>query len=304
MNKYLTMKKNLILALMLFSAVSVFAQKTNLVFFTEQGENFYLSLNGIQQNTGPQSNLMVTAVPGESCKVNIKFDDPALGEINKNLIFGQGTETSYIIRLNNSDEWVIRYVKESPLAQAPAPPEDRSVVAYQVPGPSAGVSASDGGTTVIINMNVGGVTNTSSSSSQTISTSAVTTTTGVNEPEPIAIVEPPPPPPPLPGYGGPVGCPWPMSPIDFVNVKSSISSKTFEDSKMTIAKQVVGANCLLCSQVKEIMMLFTYEDTKLDFAKFAYQHTYDLGNYYQLNDAFTYETTIDELNEYINSSGK
>jgi hypothetical protein len=295
------MKKNLILLLILFSAMTISAQKTNLVFFTEQGETIYLYLNGVQQNVEPQSNMMITGLPDPSYKVNIKFDDPALGEINKNLMFGQGTETSYVIRLNNSDEWVIRYVKESPVAQAPAPPEGRRVLAYSAVAPVQQAISNNGGTTVIINMNVGSVTSTSSSSSSTQTISTSTATTEVNEPEPVAIIEEPAPV-ALPGYSGPVGCPWPMSPQDFANVKSSISSKTFEDSKMTIAKQVVGSNCLLCSQVKEIMLLFTYEDTKLEFAKFAYKHTYDVGNYYQLNDAFTYELTIDELNEYINSS--
>jgi len=92
-----------------------------------------------------------------------------------------------------------------------------------------------------------------------------------------------------------------MSPIDFSNVKNSISSKAFEDSKYTIAKQVLNSNCLLTNQVKEIMLLFSFEETRLDFAKFAYGRTYDIGNYYQLNDAFTFESTIDELNEYIES---
>jgi hypothetical protein len=105
---------------------------------------------------------------------------------------------------------------------------------------------------------------------------------------------------PLPGYSGSIGCPNPMMPTEFDDVKRSISSKTFEDSKLTIAKQVIGANCLLCSQVKEIMLLFTFEGTRLDLAKFAYKYTYDISNYYKLNDAFTFESSIDELNNYIN----
>jgi hypothetical protein len=166
-------------------------------------------------------------------------------------------------------------------------------------GPPTGNTGSDKEPTIIINMNVGNVTTTSN-----VSGTAETTTTqvpAVNEPvgvigQPVPVA--------LPGYAGPVGCAWPMAPADFNSVKNSISSKTFEDSKLTIAKQVVGSNCLLCSQVKEIMMLFTYEDTKLDFAKFAYGHTYDIGNYYMLNDAFTFESSIDELNEYIGGMPK
>ena len=38
-----------------------------------------------------------------------------------------------------------------------------------------------------------------------------------------------------------------------------------------------------------------------DFAKYAYGYTFDLGNYYKLNDAFTFESSISELNNYVNS---
>ena len=92
-----------------------------------------------------------------------------------------------------------------------------------------------------------------------------------------------------------------MNDNDFQGVKQSISSKSFEDSKLTMAKQVLNSNCLFSSQVKEIMMLFSFEDTRLELAKAGYGNTYDIGNYYKVNDAFTFESSIDELNAYINS---
>ena len=92
-----------------------------------------------------------------------------------------------------------------------------------------------------------------------------------------------------------------MDPTAFENAKKSIASKDFEDSKIKIAKQIINTNCLLSSQVKEIMMLFDFENTRLELAKYAYGYTYDLGNYYIVNDAFDFESSIDELNEYINS---
>jgi len=45
--------------------------------------------------------------------------------------------------------------------------------------------------------------------------------------------------------------------------------------------------------------LFAFEDSRLNFAKFAYAYTLDLGNFYKVNDAFTFETSVDELNRYI-----
>lgn len=103
----------------------------------------------------------------------------------------------------------------------------------------------------------------------------------------------------MPGYDGRIGCNWPMSDGDFASAKQSIGSKTFEDSKLTIAKQVISSNCLFAHQVREVMAMFDFEDTKLDFAKYAYGYTYDLNNYFKVNDAFEFESTIDELNAYI-----
>ncbi len=102
------------------------------------------------------------------------------------------------------------------------------------------------------------------------------------------------------GYNGAIGCDWPMDEAQFSDAQQSVSSKSFEDSKMTVAKQITGANCLTADQVKRMMMEFDFEDSKLEFAKFAYNKTYDIGNYYKLNDAFDFESSIDELNEYIN----
>jgi len=92
----------------------------------------------------------------------------------------------------------------------------------------------------------------------------------------------------------------PMSPEDFASAKASISSKSFEDSKLTLAKQIAASNHLTSKQVKEIMQLFSFEDSKLDFAKFAYKYVYDPNNYYIVNDAFKFSSSIDELNEFIN----
>ncbi len=105
----------------------------------------------------------------------------------------------------------------------------------------------------------------------------------------------------MPGYSGPVGCPYPMSTSEFEEAKTSIASKGFEDTKMTLAKQIGGSRCFTADQVKQLMALFSFEDNKLDLAKFAYDHTYDIGNYYKVNDAFSFESSVEELNEYIKS---
>jgi hypothetical protein len=95
------------------------------------------------------------------------------------------------------------------------------------------------------------------------------------------------------------GCYTPVSETEFAEIKKSISSKSFSDSKMQIAQQVVKSNCLSSVQIREIMKLFDFEGDRLEFAKFAYSFTFDKNNYYKVNDAFDFESSIDELNAFI-----
>ncbi|MBK9416514.1 MAG: DUF4476 domain-containing protein [Flavobacteriales bacterium] len=146
-----------------------------------------------------------------------------------------------------------------------------------------------------------GTTTSGTTTTTTRTTTTRTTTTSTSPPAPVAPAKPVKEPEvySMPGYTGPVGCAWPMSSTEFSDAKQSIESKSFEESKMTTAKQVGRDRCFTVEQVKGIMATFSFEDSKLDFAKYAYDRTYDIGNYFKVNDAFTFESSMDELNEFI-----
>ena len=149
-----------------------------------------------------------------------------------------------------------------------------------------------GGANVSMNINLGGMNATSSYSETT--TTTVHSSSGAPTPTQQNVYV-------MPGYSGPTGCPWPMSDGDFNQAKNSVNSKSFEDSKLTMAKQIFDHNCMLSSQVRDIMTTFDFEATKLEFAKYAYGRTYDIGNYYKVNDVFDFESSISDLNAYINN---
>ncbi len=94
------------------------------------------------------------------------------------------------------------------------------------------------------------------------------------------------------------GC-YPMERSRFNNALNSIRSKSFSDIQLRIAKRIVSYNCLSVRQLKRIAQIFDFEDTKLEFAKFSYTYCYDPGNYWKINDIFTFESTMEELDEYI-----
>lgn len=294
-----------------------------MIVFAEQGEAFYLVLNGVRQNANPETNVKVTDLAADSYKLKLIFEDQNIPELDKSIYFQtRGNEYTFNVKQNKKGEYVLRFVSEVPVAQAPPPASTQSVIVYSTTPPPAvtttttttttsmgntnggvsmGVNVNDPdmGVNFNVNLNTGGMGTGSTTSTYTETTT--TTTSNVNnnvvvydQPQVIYV----------PGYGGPVGCPRPMMPQNFQNAKQTIASKSFEDSKLTIAKQIVNTNCLTSAQVRELCDQFDFEDTKLEFAKYCYGYTYDIGNYYMVNDAFTFESSIDELNNYINQNSR
>ncbi len=101
---------------------------------------------------------------------------------------------------------------------------------------------------------------------------------------------PPPPPPCM------------VSPEEFSLVKESVNKQSFNATKVTVAKQVISAKkCYTAQQIKEIMKLFSFEDSRIEIAKYAWDFCIDKQNYFNVNDAFTFSSSIEELNKFIQS---
>lgn len=302
------MKTVLFFATAFFLTLNSVAQEGNMAFFTEQGEKFWVVLNGVRQNEEPQTNVRVTGLNAPGYKMKVIFEDPALAELDKNVMLSPGNEVTYNIKKNNKGEYVVRYLTEAPLAQAKPAPAQKTVVYHEQPAPQKEVTITESTTTttnpgtgenvsISIGVNANGSggamdVNINEGYSQTTTTTTTVSSTSST---------PPPAQRPAPGYDGSYGCDYPMSPQEFDQAKNAISSKSFEDTKFSVAKQVTSSKCLLATQVKEVMSLFDYEDTKLDFAKYAYDYTYDIDNYFKVNDAFTFESSIEELDEFLST---
>lgn len=78
-----------------------------------------------------------------------------------------------------------------------------------------------------------------------------------------------------------------------------LRNTSFESDRIIIAKQAIRGNSYSSDQIGGIMMEFSYESSRLDIAKFAYGFCLDPENYYQVNSAFQYSSSIDELDRFI-----
>lgn len=311
-------------------AGSLQAFTSNLVIFTESGDRFTLYLNGRAVTDFPVNNLKMQEIPVGTHNIRVAWQNASWTAFDATVTINQGTEITYNIAWDSRRNYSLEFVSEVALNYNPQRPNSQMTVTLDpnfAPGMAnnTGVTGTSGttgsGTQTNVDMTVSGTTTTTSTG---FSTTMSTTGTGdpgpdevgatveigvtgdpdviMEDPEPeVIVVEEAPAslPDPLPGYTGPIGCDYPITQMDFDGIKNSIAAKSFEDSKVKLAKQALRDRCLLTSQVVQILNLFTFESSKLDFAKYAHAYTYDIGNYYKVNDVFTFESSIDELDEYI-----
>lgn len=97
----------------------------------------------------------------------------------------------------------------------------------------------------------------------------------------------------------PVPVHYGMNDYEFEQLRITIRKLSFESSKMQIAKQALSMNQVTSRQVAELVSIMTFESSKLELAKFAYHKTIDKENYFILNDSFTFESSILDLNNFI-----
>lgn len=119
--------------------------------------------------------------------------------------------------------------------------------------------------------------------------------------------------PPGYGYGSghyePVVCSPPvpvqigMTPFHFNRTLQMIDDRPFDRDKMMIARQAIVSNGISSEQVSQLMDLLTFESSKLQLAKFAFNYVDDPESYFIVNDGFTFSSSIRELNNFIYGQG-
>ena len=306
-------KKTLLSICILFiMCVSAVAQEVGaLTIFSENGEKFYLILNGLRQNNVAQTNVRVDGLNQPSYTAKIIFEDKTLPEVSRNYLMicdadKNMMDVTYKIKHDKSGMPKLGMMptsfipyKEVPAAATP----DVYVVHYGTPDPmpatttvsqttttTTAVTPNTGGQVNINGVNMGvSVSTPGEVTTQTTTTRTTTTTTGG---EPVGQ--------PIKAAQGCAGS-YAMMPGDFGSAVNTIKKESFDDTKLSTAKQIAGGNCLNAGQIADICKLFSFEEKKLDFAKFAYNHCTDVNNYFKVNGVFTFSSSTEDLNKYIQS---
>lgn len=86
---------------------------------------------------------------------------------------------------------------------------------------------------------------------------------------------------------------------EFNRLLITLSEASFEQTRLLIAREAVASRVLTAEQVYMIMLRFSFESTKLEFAKFAYSRTMDKSSYFIVHRAFSFDSSKRELTRYI-----
>ncbi len=107
--------KNIIYTLLISFVTQQLSAQSQLTFFTEEGENFTLYVNGKQAYNTPQSRVTATANTSDFAQIKIKFDASGAPELKKNMMIEANMHTTSIIKKNKKGRYIFRGVSSVPV---------------------------------------------------------------------------------------------------------------------------------------------------------------------------------------------
>jgi hypothetical protein len=91
-----------------------------------------------------------------------------------------------------------------------------------------------------------------------------------------------------------------ISDTEFIKLKNNVRFSTSDNSRLMIVKQGIDGSYFTAAQVKELVLLLSYESAQLEIAKYAYGKTVNQADYLlYLNDVFVSKTNKEELSRYV-----
>ncbi len=294
----------------------------SLTVFSQNGDKFFLFLDGVQQNDEARSDIRVQQIPGLYYNAKIVFKNPSLAPIIKNNLYISDGEdvlmdAAYRLRRDKTGKPKLNFYSMKTVQQNFIPAPGLFVYNFGNTGLIAGVSKPASPKKAVASTVKGSISNIKITSvddkpkaspkpiasktvkkpttiSPTVETKPKASVTSVTpkaiytKEENNATVED------IKKCNG-----WPMGKADLAAAIKTVEESGKDADKLVTAKELITSNCLLVSQVKEFSTLFKNEKTRLDFVKFAYKYTSDKRNYAELQKLFSLEINKRELIKFI-----
>lgn len=95
--------------------------------------------------------------------------------------------------------------------------------------------------------------------------------------------------------------PYDLTAMDFANVKKVAGEKETDSEKLKAMQAALGEHTYSTDQVKEMLGWFSFDDTRVTFAKWCYPHVVDKANYGELSSIFSFENTRNDFDKFMSS---
>ncbi|WP_161889693.1 DUF4476 domain-containing protein [Pontibacter russatus] len=80
----------------------------------------------------------------------------------------------------------------------------------------------------------------------------------------------------------------------------TMRSRDSESTKMSIAREAVRNGSIAAEDLKRVLQEFEFENARVEFAKYAYDYLCDREHFYYIYDAFSFDSSVEELERYSN----
>ncbi|MDP4596479.1 MAG: DUF4476 domain-containing protein [Crocinitomicaceae bacterium] len=363
--------KTPILLLLLFLSSALFAQ-SNLSIFNNNGQSFYVVLNGIRQNSKPETNVQVGQIKNGSYAVKVIFADGKTPDIDKNflidapyditarIIFKKGKgklqlmgqepthgviQEAVVYRPTDAATYSDAVVVITPPVQTSTtiqttPVQNTTTIQTTGTGNTTGINMnvniqetpntttqtlntttttttttgtipdenvnlnmnlSVGGVSVNLNANASGtglgtgatITETSSSSSSTTTTQVVQNQQNqqnAQQQQVIAQVQQAP-------LSSRVNCTKTMNRLEAF--KAELQDQSFEEDRLEALQLELKSTCLTSAQAEQLIDLFTFDENRLEVAKYLSDRLTDRDNAGALAKKLTFDSNKMEYRRYI-----
>lgn len=264
------------------------ARTGNLNIFSEDGDLFFLVLNGQPQNREPQNNIRVEDLPSPVYNARIIFVDSDRKPIVKTLQVADTDnkmmDVTYRLRRDKTGTVKLQPYSAVDVKRQYRVPAGMYVCRY---GQKDNSRLSRKATHTAVPQAINEMP-TSAESSTDIPTGQVIPEENFTQAKNH-----------LPSVSSANNCRGrAMKSADLNLAIETVMASDFEDAKVSTAKAIVSGNCLSCEQVTALCKLFGLEESRLEFAKYAFPYIIDPKNYLKLNNALACDSSRQELNKF------
>ena len=91
------------------------------------------------------------------------------------------------------------------------------------------------------------------------------------------------------------------TPEEAERMYQTLKKESFDENRLNMAKFMVPSNRLLAIQIKHLAESFSFDKSKVDFLKFAYDFCVDPNNYYTCLEVLTFAKDKEDVMKHIQS---